>query len=80
MGQWCNCVECVGYQDEPTEEELKMDQAIQLVSDDDLIALPDGGFLPRSSMDPELLEGDPNGYRVIPVNSPEWIALRSQAS
>lgn len=36
--------------------------------------------LPRSSMDPELLEGDPNGYRVIPVNSPEWIALRSQAS
>lgn len=78
MGSWsCRCVECIGYQHEHEQGEQRVDQAIQPVSGDDLIVLPDGGYEPRHNVHPEWLEENPD-HRVIPVNSPEWIAIRGQ--
>ncbi len=76
MGVWCSCVECIGYAHE--EEVTTMDQAIQLVDDQDLIIWPNGDCIPRAEVDPVWLE-NAFDYRVVPVNSPEWIALRSQS-
>jgi hypothetical protein len=78
MGQWGNCVECIGHQPDGPDEEVKsMDQAIQLVDDQDLIIWPNGDCIPRVEVDPVWLENS-SDCRVAPVNSPEWIALRSQ--
>lgn len=78
MGQWCNCIECVGDQPEPTEEELKaMDQTIQRIHEEDIILWPNGGWSYRRDAALTKQETESKDFEVIPINSPQWITLRS---
>ena len=79
MGAWCCCVECIGWEAEQgiEKEPQTMDHPIRLANELDIIVTKaDGTWTYRSDMDPEDLWADPNGYEVVPVNSPEWQEMR----
>lgn len=86
MGMWCNCVECVGYQPEPTTEELeaiekeaKAMEVIQPIHPQDIILWPEGHWNYRSGTDPEWLQNPPASYEVVPWKSERWNALQQGA-